>query len=112
MPGKNFTASELTGHRISVTSPGPVYQTILTDLETGLQIMNATAITITGDIRETIKGHLQATVRLLDEEDNEEIANVAVYNAHLEAVITQVEAEQEHVTDPVLPAIQTEPEAQ
>lgn len=109
---KNFTASELQGHRISVTSPGPVYQTILTDLETGYTIANAIAITITGDVR-TNWSSLTATVRLADVETQaEEAVVVSVYNAHLTAEVTQAEAVKEATTDPALPAITVEPEAQ
>ncbi len=105
---KNFTAQELAGHRISVTCPGPTYQTVLTDLETGYTIANAIHVSISGDIRANWSA-LQAVVRLKeDDTHNEEEAVLAVYNAHLTADIAQAESDKEHTTDPAIPVVQPE----
>lgn len=90
---KAFVAAELAGHQIGLMCPGPTYITVLTDLDTGLQISNA----LRYDLHDELTGTRSITITL----DSGATATADIHHIFTTAEVPQSAGD----TDPVVPVV-------
>jgi hypothetical protein len=96
---KAFTATELEGHQIGLTCPGPEYVTVLTDLASGLQISNVVRYTL----QDELTGARSITITL----DSGATAMADVHHIFTTAEVPGTDPT--GATDPVMPAVTPAP---